>query len=269
MRVFVVNVGVNSDDAARRGLRSPVFPDGTFEFVPITERSDLSSVVGIPTYADLSSHTRRVRNLGELVPEAMRARRAHADPEFGTYTYGDTLSPRAANLKHVCFGDLVWFLARLWHHDGRRWSGDSDFYLIGFLDVEQNILVPPGTAPEALEKEVRERIRENAHYKRMALARDQSTFRVLVGNLEHSRRFQHAIRVVPEIAGHLFGGTFDPVDRVFQRDGDTLHNKNGEPRRFETFGSITRSVQAFLDSEIAGDREHIQALVALAEQNGQ
>jgi hypothetical protein len=150
MQVFVVNVGVNSNDAAKRGLRSPVFPDGTFEFVPITERSDLISAAGIPTYADLSSHTRRVRNLGELVPEAMRTRRVHADPEFETYTYGDILSPRAANLKHVRSGDLVWFLSRLWHHDGRRWSRESDFYLIGFLDVQQNILVPDGGGQEVI-----------------------------------------------------------------------------------------------------------------------
>ena len=268
MRLFLVNVGVNSEDAARRGLRSPVFADGTFEFVPITERSDLNSVAGIATYADLSSHTGQVRNIGELVPEAMRARRVHADPEFKTYTYGDTLSSRAANLKHVRRGDHVWFLARLWEHDGRRWSGDSDFYLIGFLDVERNILVPPGTAPEGLEQEVRHRISENAHYKRLALARDRSAFRVLVGSLQRSRRFEYAIRVVPEIAAHLFGGTFDPVERVFRRDGETLCNKNGKPRRFETFGSITRSVQAFLDSEVAGDLEHIRTLVALAAQNG-
>jgi hypothetical protein len=115
---------------------------------------------------------------------------------------------------------------------------------------------------------MRDRISENAHYKRMALAHDQSAFRVLVGNLEHSQRLQHAIRVVSEIAAHLFGGTFDPVGRVFRRDGDTLRNKNGKPRRFEAFGSITRSAQAFLNSQIAGDREHIQALIALAERSG-
>jgi hypothetical protein len=268
MRLFLVNVGVNAEDAARRGLRSPVFADGTFEFVPITERSDLNSIAGIATYADLSSHTGRVRNLGELVPEAMRALRAHVDPEFKTYTYGDILSSRAANLKHVRRGDLVWFLARLWEHNGRTWSGDSDFYLIGFLDVERNILVPAGTAPEGLEPEVRQRIRKNAHYKRMALAGDRGAFRVLVGNLQRSRRFNHAIRVVPEIAAHLFGGTFDLRERVFRRDGKTLCNKNGKPRRFESFGSITRSVQAFLDSEIAGDLEHIRTLAALAARHG-
>jgi hypothetical protein len=33
-RVFIINVGVN---ASHGGLKSPIFEDGTFEFVPIPE----------------------------------------------------------------------------------------------------------------------------------------------------------------------------------------------------------------------------------------
>ena len=55
MKLYVVNVGVNTADAGKRGLRSPMFPDGTFEFVPIKEESRFSQAEGIRSYNDLPS----------------------------------------------------------------------------------------------------------------------------------------------------------------------------------------------------------------------
>ena len=59
-------------DAAKRGLRSPVFPDGTFEFVPIKEESRFSQAEGIRSYSDLPSWTGRVRSLAGFLPERVR-----------------------------------------------------------------------------------------------------------------------------------------------------------------------------------------------------
>ena len=155
MRLYVVNVGVNTADAGERGLRSPVFPDGTFEFVPIKEESRFSQAEGIRSYSDLP---------------------------------------------------------------------------------------------------LRERIRNNAHYHRL-LAGDTAAFRILCGKQAASWRFHRALKVTPKVAGVLFGGSYDESNGVFRQGSKILTNKNGRPRRFDRFGSITRTIQCFLDSGIT-DQEH-------------
>ena len=264
MRLFVVNVGVNMADASRRGLRSPVFPDGTFEFVPIKEHRDIANFAGIPRYCDLPTYTRRADSLAAYVPKGVALYRAHFDPEFSTFTYGDIVSPRAANLRDVTEGDVVWFLARLWNHDGAGWAQGSGFYFIGLFEVEDNILVEAGTEPEGFPADVRQRIQANAHYKRWADAGDRSAFRVITGLRPGSFRFDRGLRVTPEIAAHLFGGRYDPREGLFRLGGEILTNRNGRPRRFETFGSATRTVQAFLNSAIAGPQQHLAWLSRLA-----
>lgn len=267
MRLFVVNVGVNSRHAARRGTRSPVFPDGSFEFLPIPESAAFAGCPGIPTYRDLRSWTGRVANLAALVPERERAHRVHADPEFETFTYGDIPSPRAANLTTAVRGDQVWFLARLWSHDGARWTGTSDFHFIGFFELQANIPVPAGTGPDDLPTDVRKRIRRNAHYARLKCGHREA-FRVLVGSRTGSCRFAHAMRITPEVAGLIYGGRYHPGDGTFRRGRTVLRSLNGKVRRFDTFGSVTRSIQAFLDSAKPEDREHLKMLSRLAIQCG-
>jgi len=263
----VANVGVNTNDSVSRGLRSPVFPDGTFEFVPIKERADLADSEAIPTYAELRSWTGRAPSLAAFVPQGLGQYRAHADPEFETHTYGDVVTPRAANLARTRPGDEIWFLARLWNHDGTTFAKGSGFFLVGLLRVEKNVLIPGGVGPEELPSELRERIAGNAHYGRL-LAGEREPCRVLIGDPGCSRRFARALAVSPEIAGHLYGGTWDPVGRVYVRDGEALRNRNGRLRSFETFGSVTRSIQSFLDSDRLADSEHLRILRELAARHG-
>ena len=263
MKLYVANVGVNKAHAGARGLRSPVFPDGAFEFVPIKEESRFSQVNGIPSYGEMPSWTGRTRSLAEFLPKGIRPYRAHADPEFETFTYGDIRSSRASNLQYVAPGDQLWFLARLWSHDGARWTGGSDFFFVGFLEVERNCCFAAGTRAEDIGPDLRERIRNNAHYRRLR-AGDDAAFRIICGDRGKSRRFDRALRITPEVAGHLFGGSYDESSGSFQRGGEVLTNKNGAPRRFDAFGSITRTIQGFLDSGLAEERDCVETLNRLA-----
>lgn len=263
MRLFIVNVGVNTTDAARRGTKSPVFPDGSFEFVPIKEPQRFAGCSAMPTYAQLRSWTGLAPNLAAFVPERVRAYRAHADPEFETFTYGDVVSPRAANLATVIRGDDVWFLARLWAHDGVRWTGASDFYFIGRFEVAANIAIPADSTADGIPAKIRDQISANAHFRRLQYG-DHSACRVLVGQPEHSCRFARALRVTPEVIASIYGGRYDPEDKTFRRAGRVLTNRNGKPRRLSTFGSVTRAVQAFLSSEEPEDNEHLEFLTRLA-----
>ena len=265
MRIFLANVGVNTSDASRRGLKSPIFPDDTFEFIPIKESQDIAKYSKFPTYRTVKSWTGRAKNIAGFLPEHIQNYAVHNDPEFETFTYGDVFSPRASNLSKIVRGDQLWFLARLWDHDGKKWTGNSSFYLIGYFEVDQNIVIPSGTHAREIATNIIFRIKNNAHYQRLSIAKDLSRFRVIIGNKKGSHRFNKAIKVTPEVAGHFYGGSYHPNKDLYTRNGQVLRNKNGKPRRYGTFGSVTRSIQAHLDSNNREDRKYIKALSVLME----
>lgn len=70
--------------------------------------------------------------------------------------------------------------------------------------------------------------------------------------------------MTPDIAGLLFGGSYDPKTGTFHHAGEVLKNRNGAPRKYELFGSVTRTVQAFLDTEITADAAGVAELTRLA-----
>jgi Nucleotide modification associated domain 3 len=245
VRLYVVNVGVNVADATRRGMRSPIFTDGTFEFVPIKESRAFAACPEVPRYCELSTHTGRAVSLAAYVPEKIAEYRVHNDPEFETCTYGDVMSARAANLKYVVESDQLWFLARLWNHDGLRWEKESDFYFIGRFEVEQNVLVASNSGPGDFSADLLGRIECNAHYRRWVYCDGWDAFRVITGKRPGSARFRRALRVTPEVAGLLFGGAYDRKSDGFRSGNRLLKNRNGTPRLFARFGSVTRAVQSF------------------------
>ena len=187
--VFIINVGVN---ASHGQLRSPIFDNNTFEFIPIPEkgrRSSCPECKTLPKYSDLKSFNNL--DLLGFIPKRYHPLRVHNDPEFVDYTYGDypTISPRAANLQKVKRGDSIFFLARLvkWRND--VFTKEAGFYLIGFLEVEDIL-------KEAMAEPKRSVLREfiqNAHVQRALYnPRLWNRFWVFKGS-EHSRRFEHAI----------------------------------------------------------------------------
>lgn len=130
-----MNVGVN---ASHGNLRSPIFKDSAFEFVPIPEagrRVSCPECSTLPRYRDLA--TNNGVDILQIIPKSCRDLRVHNDPEFISYTYGDypCISPRAANLKRAANGDFLFFLARLVMHNNGSF-GSGGFYLIGYFEIE-------------------------------------------------------------------------------------------------------------------------------------
>lgn len=273
-RIFLANVGVNAGHRAC----SPRFPDGTFEFVPIPE----SSQVGAPpmqTYRDLAAFTAPERSLAGFVPLRQRSLWVHNDPEFTTCTYGDTCqnSPRASALTLLRPGDYLFFLARLvavGRRDGTsagpgparaekeimpvntllqqrraggaplRPAGGAGFFLIGFLHLEAiaaELRRPPH--PRLLR-----RIAANAHVRRaMARGNRFDGFWVFCGS-RHSRRFTHAVPFTRALASRL------------------LRDANGQPWRWDerrsdlqVIGSYTRTCRCLLDPARPEHRARIAA----------
>ena len=267
MKVYLANVGVNQADAKRLGLKSPVFPNGTFEFIPIKEKSDWARAPGARRYRELRCVTGIAGGLGGFVPSRIIDYAAHDDPDFVALTYGDVGSSRAANLRQATEGDHLWFLARLWTFEDGAFTGDEAFYLVGRLVLTHNVPLTDLQCISALPDPVRRRIEQNAHWIRLSAGASEGA-RVLVGDPLLSARFERAIQVTPAIAGHFFAGEYDPKTDTYSRQGVQLMNQGGTLRTFKKLGSITRTVQGFLDSSVPDEASWIQRLEAVAAGGG-
>ena len=234
MRLYVVNVGVNTADAGERGLRSPVFPDGTFEFVPIKEESRFSQAEGIRSYSDLPSWTGQVRSLADFLPERVRQYRAHADPEFETFTYGDECDDhaRAVGLRGMQPGDVLLFLAGLERWAGDERTGQYGFFLIGGLRIDW---VLPRVTQEPAGREG-ERSARNAHVVRGRCTGSWDGFWVFGGS-DESRRFERAVPV-----------TRDICERVFRTASGNPWEWAPDRSDLQTIGSYTRTCRCVLDT---------------------
>ena len=159
-RAVAVNVGANTNAP---GVRGPIHPDGSFEFVPIPE--DAPTAEPVPTYADLA--------LDVDLPDGTADRPVHLDPEFAEYpeceryTYGDPHGVKARPLLDLTEGDYALFYATL------RTRGDPErdwiapewgAYLVGQFRLARDPVA--GEAYPDLADAERARFRNNAHRKR-------------------------------------------------------------------------------------------------------
>jgi hypothetical protein len=176
--VFLVNVGANTKDAGR--VRSPIFADGSFVYVPFP--TDCSQ--GPPGYA--TEALPFVRNVGQF--------QTHADPDWTNLSYGDKCSNfRAAALMAVEVADILLFWGLLWENCGTNWSGFTDergWYLVGALRVEE--IAEPGQTLHQVSEQNRYRASQNAHFRRSSGSLPGGE-RVFLGAAPYSARFARAV----------------------------------------------------------------------------
>ena len=132
-RSVAVNVAANTNAP---GFRGPVYPDGSFAYVPIPEpaatlpreRYPIDEL--LPTYDDLDTPF--------SVPTELRETPVHMDPEFpGVHgrehaTYGDPYAVKAGRIADLSPGDWLLFYATLslrpydWRGPGGTTVGDRE-----------------------------------------------------------------------------------------------------------------------------------------------
>jgi hypothetical protein len=155
--VALVNVGANS---LHGSLRSPIFEDHTFEFVPIPDPilKMTRAREGI-RYKDLKP-LNGVK-YEEFIPPRYLNEFVHADPEFRGFTYGDypDHSPRASNLRKLSAGDFLLFFSRLVPWVDGRYLNRAGFYFIGYFEID-SIFKRITRRPN---KTTLRQIQENAH----------------------------------------------------------------------------------------------------------
>jgi hypothetical protein len=125
-KALLLRVGI---DRGTGGARSPIFPDGRFEYLPIPE--DRRSRSGL-TFATLPS--RHGNTLAGFLPPRIAAQQPHLDPDFEAFTYGDAALRKRRQLLRLRAGDLLVFYAGL-----EPWPrGDIPrLFLIGLLAVKE------------------------------------------------------------------------------------------------------------------------------------
>ena len=233
-RIFLANVGVN----ASHRFSSPVFPDGTFEFIPIPEDRDLTGPHAV-RYRDLKSYNSPGQDLTEYVPRRLWDWPTHNDPEFDSFTYGDNCEtiPRAASLKRVEPGDFLFFLARLERRPRQQPTPEYGFYLVGYLEAEEALRDVRARPSE----DVLRRYGLNAHVRR-GLSDPGLWDRFWVfGGSSRSRRFDKAVPV-----------TRDMASRVFTSADGSPWRWDGNRTELQVIGSYTRSCRCVLDPSIPG-----------------
>lgn len=235
-KIFLVNVGSN----ASHNFTSPIFRDGTFEFLPIPETPILGGEY-VVRYRDFRSHYDPEKDLLKYIPESLWNISAHADPEFDTFTYGDNceLSPRAASLKQIGMSDYLFFITRLENWDDDAAKGTYGFYMIGFLEVDALLKdVTEMPEPHAIACFGR-----NAHIKRgFSDRRLWDRFWVISGS-KFSRRFDRAVPVTREIANQVF----------FAADGSPWRWDSGRTD-LQVIGSYTRTCRCVINPLLPGQQ---------------
>lgn len=150
MKILFLRVGI---DRGCGGTLSPRFDDGTFEYVPIPEYSELSEGRGVK-YSELPA------KYGSTLDKYSGSNGfTHNDPEFETFTYGEPSPPKRNQLLRLTTDDLLVFYS--------GFKGPSTTvgtcYVIGYLSVRKihsdlsNELWPPPALAH---------LHRNAHFRR-------------------------------------------------------------------------------------------------------
>ncbi|WP_255168052.1 hypothetical protein [Natrononativus amylolyticus] len=172
MTVVLAGIGA---DSTNLGALGPLYDDGTFEYVPIPEKTAETSETatlgswslryGEGTAADLTNRIapQPVRDGERVVTGAdLESWPFHHDPNFEALTYGEhRTSGYVSRLRSLEPGDVVGFYAGLRRPDGER----AHRYVIGYMTVEAVDVIGPETPTEE-RRRVLEHHPENAHAKR-------------------------------------------------------------------------------------------------------
>jgi hypothetical protein len=149
MHALLVRVGI---DATSGGWNAPVDPvTGRFVFVPISEDPQLRKKEFEHHYTELE---KPLLAFGQHLPEHLKNKHMHLDPDFTHLTYGDR-HPRDLPIRELEPGDFLVFYAGL--RSIRPADRHLIYAIIGFFTVRE--VVRAGDIPKA-------RWHENAHTRR-------------------------------------------------------------------------------------------------------
>jgi hypothetical protein len=181
MKVALLRVGI---DTGTGGMHGPLFPDGSFEYIPIPDGYRVDE----RTYANTIGL--KGRKLVEYFPSSRQPgignQSIHFDPEFTTYTYGDPTPPKAG-LRHLESGDILIFYCGL---EGWGFISEPALFLIGYFEIKV-----AGKAGEFATDDIESLFKANYHVRHQQIFERQINELVLVKGGIGSRLLEKAVRI--------------------------------------------------------------------------
>ncbi|MCK4226757.1 hypothetical protein KAX29_07685 [candidate division WOR-3 bacterium] len=126
MKGLLLRVGI---DIATGDCIAPIFEDGSFEYIPIPE---LQATSESRMYANMKGINGRA--IVEFVPEKIKYCYPHYNPEFTTYTFGDSTKIKRNQLSKLSPGDPLLFYAKLKPLNS---EAEPRLYVIGYFVAEK------------------------------------------------------------------------------------------------------------------------------------
>ncbi|HEV3416496.1 MAG TPA: hypothetical protein VG056_06780 [Pirellulales bacterium] len=221
-KVVLLRVGIDSGCGK---IQSPLFSDGSFEFICIPDRDK----VGKQTYGGKSLLKYFRASLREKMADAP----IHLDPEFETFTYGDPRSLKSS-LSGLQPGDFLVFYFGLQPWDAKTgWNREHRpaLYLLGYFEVSI-----AGRAMDFKRQVLLREFAKNHHVRHPKLFKQQRNRLVLVKGGPGSRLFRRAHQISEQGADRA-GRPLKVVSRKMRKIFGT----------FSGCGSIQRCVPRWVD----------------------
>ncbi|MBM4158539.1 MAG: hypothetical protein FJ216_07145 [Ignavibacteria bacterium] len=129
MKILLLRVGIDS----RYNALSPVFKDFTFEYIPIyyKDKKDIEKKEK-RTFRNLIGS--KGKPLSEYLPEKIKDKKIHFDPEFETFTYGEVKNPKRSALLKLGKNDLLVFYMGGYFVNK---SYEKQCFIFGFFEVDK------------------------------------------------------------------------------------------------------------------------------------
>jgi len=144
MNIALLRVGA---DSGNLGFHSPLFEDGSFDFIPINETYNEKSKNANRKIEENRTfqNTKVIKNtaLIEYFPSEKKVKYKnsiiHFDPEFETFTYGDPSFTKSGLLK-LKKGDFLVLYCSLTPFPPIK-NAEAKLYIIGYFEIEKAIAV--------------------------------------------------------------------------------------------------------------------------------
>lgn len=181
IKAMLLRVGI---DKSSDGVLAPIFSDGSFEYIPLSEKDENS--IEKRTFNDLIGC--KGSPLSNYLPQKVALRKVHLDPEFNTFTYGDE-GKKAAYLRKLNPGDLLVFYAGLKSYNYEE--NPEALYIIGYFTIIEIIDFKNNQNDTYSIKTIRKQYSNNSHPKRS----DTSDMVLVRGDPDKSKLLEKAIQI--------------------------------------------------------------------------
>ena len=225
MKVVLLRVGI---DTGSGGIHGPLLnKEGNYEYIPIPDdKYDLDE----RTYSNTRGFITQ-KPLIDYFPKGVHSKNKdqpiHYDPEFETFTYGDSTTPKG-RLRELEKGDLLVFYCGL-NGFGDYKTPQSSLYLFAYFEVEL-----AGYATKLMSDLKEERFKavfgKNYHVRHDSVFQEQKETLVLVkGNPEGSRILDRAIKFSQK-GTNKSGQPMNQISTEMQEYFGDFNGKIGFPR---------------------------------------